>query len=194
MVRFEMRVTISERPRLFIMDCVVWERGALSYDLLLSNTTALKTGLIVFVHDNLLRDVIIGRQALLAAGTTDYRGEPRAIVGAIIDEEEDQQLHERISPIESLREAMKPAELTDDPLVNEEIAGPLGAVFGPLAKEPANVPPLEFDINEDLVKVKTYGEVKPTKLASVSPRQSDVMQAHFKELKELGLSLSCSEI
>lgn len=45
--------TIGDRPRIFNLVCVVWERGALNHDILISQTVAVKTGLSIFVHDNL---------------------------------------------------------------------------------------------------------------------------------------------
>ena len=71
MVRFTLRVTKSGRPRLFNFNCVVWERGAVHHDLLISQAVALQTGLSIFVHDNMLREVIMGKQCLLASAAHD---------------------------------------------------------------------------------------------------------------------------
>ena len=187
-VKFCLRVTIADRPRLIAMTAVVWERGALHYDLLISQTVALKTGLVIFVHDNLLREVILGRAALHADPTDDPLGAPQAVVGSILGVEEDEDLQERISPIDGIRAAMKPPPVqTDDPLVNEELRGDLKEVFGPLCREPAKVPELEFSVNLEAVSQKTYQLAQPMRLPSASPRQCDVLAAHFKELKELGV-------
>jgi hypothetical protein len=178
---------MNQRPHLFSMDYVVWERGALHHDMLISQTVAVRTGLGVFVHDNLLREVIMGKQALLATATQDPPQLPEGVVTAIAGEEEDEELFQRISPIDSVRTALLPATLTDDPWVNEELKGPLSEVFGPLPPEPADVPPLEFDMDEERVRQMTYGKTKPTKISSSSPRQFDVMSAHFSELKAAGI-------
>lgn len=187
-VRFLLRVTIADRPRLVPIYAVVWEDGACGHDLLVSLTVAVKTGLSIFVHDNLLREVILGRAALHAEGKHDTLGAPDAVVGTILGEEADEDLQERISPIDGLRAALKgPPEMTDDPLVNEELRGPLKDVFGPLFKDPAKVPPLEFSVDMEAVKTKTYKNSAPLRMPSASPRQCDVLGAQFKELKDLGV-------
>lgn len=188
MVRFTLRVTIGDRPRLFPMKCVVWERSAVEYDLLISQTVAVSTGLSLFVHDNSLREVILGKQALYEKPRQDPVVNASGVVASICeDEEEEEDLMERISPLESVRQALKPAELTGDPWIDAELQGPLKAVFGPLPPEPADVPPLEFDVDVAAVKQRTYGKTKPKKLGGASPRQTDVMTAQFKELKDAGI-------
>jgi hypothetical protein len=189
MVRMKLRVTIGDRPRIFTLVCVVWERGALHHDILISQTVAVSTGLSIFVHDNRLREVILGRQALLTETEGDPEILPQGSVAAIEGPEEDEALFQRISPIEGLRDALAPAptQPTSDDWVNEELQGPLREVFGPLPKEPADVPPLEFTVVEDQVKERVYAKAKPTKLPSSSPRNFDVMSAQFRELKEAGI-------
>ncbi len=187
MVRMRLRVTIGDRPRIFTLVCVVWERGALNYEILISQTVAVTTGLSIFVHDNSLREVILGKQALLAEARADPEILPQGSVAALNSVEEDAELFSRISPIDGIREALAPASLTSDDWVNEELQGPLKEVFAPLPKEPADVPPLEFTVVEELVKQRVYAKGKPTKLPSSSPRNYDVMSAQFKELKEAGI-------
>ncbi len=189
MVRMRIRVTIGDRPRIFTLVCVVWERGALHHDILISQTVAMTTGLSIFVHDNRLREVILGRQALLVEADGDPEILPEGSVATLEGPEEDEALLARISPIQGLREALAPAptQPTNDDWVDEELAGPLREVFGPLPKEPADVPPLEFTVAEELVKQKVYAKAKPTKLAASSPRNFDVMSAQFRELKEAGI-------
>jgi hypothetical protein len=188
MVRFTLRVTIADRPRLFHMKCVVWERSAMEYDLLISQTVAVSTGLSLFVHDNSLREVILGKQALYEKPRQDPLVNASGVVASICEEEgEDEDLMARISPLESVRQALKPAELTGDPWIDAELKGPLREVFGPLPPESADVPPLEFDVDVPAVKQRTYGKTKPKKLGGASPRQTDVMGAQFKELKEAGI-------
>jgi hypothetical protein len=191
MVRLSLRVTMNGRPHLFSLTCVVWERGALHHDMLISQTVAVKTGLSIFVHDNLLREVIMGRQALMQQAMHDPmllpEGQVLSISGDDCNDEEEEEMFQRISPIESLRQALEPAQAGEDEWVNEELEGPLREVFEPLPKEPADVPPLEFSVQEELVRKKVYAKTKPTRLSSCSPRQHDVMAAHFKELKEAGI-------
>jgi hypothetical protein len=188
MVRFTLRVTIGDRPRLFQMKCVVWERSAVEYDLLVSQTVAVSTGLSLFVHDNSLREVILGKQALYEKPRHDPLVNASGVVASICeDEEEDEDLMARISPLESVRQALKAPELTGDPWIDAELRGPLKEVFGPLPLTPAEVPPLEFDVDVASVKQRTYGRTKPKKLGGASPRQTDVMSAQFKELKEAGI-------
>lgn len=187
-VQLQLRVTIGDRPRIIPIMAIVWEEGALGHDLLISLTVAVKTGLSIFVHDNLLREVILGRAALNAAPEGDPLGAPRAVVGTILGEEADEDLLERISPVDGLRAAMKPApQETDDPLVNEELRGPLREVFGPLFRDPAKVPPLEFSVDIAAVTTKTYKNSQPLRLPAASPRQCDVNRAQFEELKRIGV-------
>lgn len=189
MVRMRLRVTIGDRPRIFTLVCVVWERGALHHDILISQTVAMTTGLSVFVHDNILREGILGRQALLVTEEGDPESLPQGDVATLESPEEDEALFQRISPIQGLRDALAPAptQPTSDEWVNEELAGPLREVFGPLPKEPADVPPMEFTVTEELVKQRVYAKAKPTKLPTSSPRNFDVMSAQFRELKEAGI-------
>ena len=188
MVRFTLRVTIGDRPRLFQLKCVVWETQAMEYDLLISQTVAVATGLSLFVHDNSLREVILGKQALYERPIQDPVVNAAGVVASICeDSEEEEDLMERISPLESIRQALKPSELTGDPWIDAELQGPLKEVFGPLPPEPADVPPLEFDVDVAAVKQRTYGRTKPKRLGAASPRQTDVMSAQFKELKEAGI-------
>ncbi len=189
MVDLILKVTLNGRPHLFPMKCVVWERGALHHDMLISQTVAVQTGLSIFVHDNLLREVIMGRQALLKQATHDPPELPEGSVMAIGDEQDplDEDLFLRISPLDSLREALKAPKQTQDQWVNEELQGPLKEVFGPVPPEPADVPPLEFDLNVEALGQKTYGTTKPTKLPASSPRQFDVLSAQFGELKAAGI-------
>ena len=187
-VKFTMRVTISDRPRLFLMMAVVWEKGACHHDLLVSQTVALRTGLVIFVHDNQLREVILGRSSLHADPCFDPMGAPQAVVGSILGIDADEDLQERISPIDGLRAAMQPPpKETDDPLVNEELRGDLKEVFGPLCREPAKVPELELTVNVEEVQKKTYKNAHPMRLPAASPRQCDVLRAQFQELKDLGV-------
>jgi hypothetical protein len=153
--------------------------------MLISQTVAVTTGLSVFVHDNLLREVIMGRQALLRQAEHDPPELPMGSVATIGGEQDpfDDELFQRISPLDSIRSALKPVERTDDDWVNAELEGPLKEIFGPLPPEPADVPPLEFDVDLEGLKQKTYGKSKPTKLSASSPRQFDVLSAQFGELK-----------
>ncbi len=191
MVKLSLRVTMNGRPHIFSLTCVVWERGALHHDMLISQTVAVKTGLSIFVHDNLFREVIMGRQALMQQVEQDPillpEGQVLSISGEDCDEDEEDEMFNRISPIDSLRQALEPSQITEDEWVNEELQGPLKEVFGPLPKEPADVPALEFSVQEDLARKKVYAKTKPTRLSASSPRQHDVMSAHFKELKEAGI-------
>ncbi len=180
MVELILKVTMNGRPHLFNMKCVVWERGALHHDMLISQTVAVQTGLSIFVHDNLLREVIMGRQALLKQAAHDPPQLPEGSVMAIGDEQDplDEDLFQRISPLDSLREALKAPEPTQDTWVNEELQGPLKEVFGPVPLAPADVPPLEFDLNMEALGQKTYGSTKPTKLAALPARTSRVHRVH----------------
>ncbi len=154
MVKLTLKVTMNGRPHLFPITCVVWERGALHHDMLISQTIAVSTGLSIFVHDNLLREVIMGRQALIRQATHDPPDLPSGSVATIGNDDDplDEELFQRISPLDSIRSALKPPEKTEDDWVNEELEGPLKEVFGPLPPEPADVPPLEFDMNMEMSK------------------------------------------
>jgi hypothetical protein len=127
MVRLTLKVTMNGRPHLFPFTCVVWERGALHHDMLISQTVAVTTGLSVFVHDNLLREVIMGRRALLQHAAFDPPELPEGTVASISGDQDpfDEELFQRISPLDSIRSALKPPEKTDDEWVNEELDGPL---------------------------------------------------------------------
>lgn len=181
-VDFYLRVNFNERPRLLHIECVIWETCVEA--ILISQTTALRTGLTIFVHDNVFREAVLGKHSLFAEPLFDNMGEVRPVCATIIGEDEDADMMERISPLESLRAAMAPAVgSTIDPWVNEELRGPRREVFGPLASEPANVPPLEFDIDEAAVERCTYGNTQTIKLPPTSPHSQDVLRAHWEELK-----------
>lgn len=181
-VDFYLRVNINERPRIMHIECVVWE--ACLEALIISQTTALRTGLTIFVHDNEFREAIMGKHALFAEPLFDNLGEVRPVCATILGEHEDEEMMERISPLESIRAAMAPAvDKTDDPWVTEELNGPRREVFGPLAAEPAAVPFLEFDVDEDAVRQHTYGNTQTVKLPTTSPHSQDVLRAHWEELK-----------
>jgi hypothetical protein len=181
MVRVQFRVVMNNRPRLFYIRCVIWD--TLAGELLISQKTALATGLTIFCHSPELRDAIVGREALLRSASEDTVGDIPACASVLIDEEEDQHIMETISPVESLRQAMETYTEVDDPWVTEELNGPLKDVFGPLPPEPADVPPLEFDVDEDAVRKCTYGNTMPTKLPATSPHGQDVIDAQWDELK-----------
>ena len=181
MVRLQLRVVMNNRPRMFEIRCVVWE--TLAGELLISQKTALATGLTIFCHTLELRDAIVGREALLRSSDEDTIGDVPACASILIDEDEDQHIMETISPVESLRQAMETCTEVDDPWVNEELQGPLKDVFGPLPPEPASVPPLEFDVDEDAVRKCTYGNTMPTRLPPTSPHGQDVIDAQWDELK-----------
>ncbi len=95
---FLLRVSIGDRARLVHLKAVVWPDDKCTCPLLVGREDALRTGLIIFVHDNDLRESILG----LAPLRFDPEQDPISTVGrvaTIISEEEDQLLHERISPI-----------------------------------------------------------------------------------------------
>ncbi len=181
-VDFYLRVNFHERPRLLHIECVVWEQCVSA--LLISETTALRTGLTIYVHDNTFREAVLGAHSLYAEPILDNMGEVRPVCATIIGEEEDEDMLERISPLESIRAAMAPAVTsTSDPWVTEELHGPRREVFGPLAPEPANVPLLEFDVDEAAIERCTYGNTQTVKLPPTSPHSQDVLRAHWNELK-----------
>lgn len=97
-------------------------------------------------HDILISQTVAMTSGLFAEAEGDPEVLPQGSVAALESPEEDEALFERISPIQGLRDALAPAptQPTEDDWVNEELAGPLREVFGPLPKEPADVPPLEF--------------------------------------------------
>jgi hypothetical protein len=74
-------------------------------------------------------------------------------------------------------------DVTEDAWVNEELRGPLAGVFGPLLPEPARVPPLEFDVDEETLRMRTYGNTQPVRLPVSSPHGQDVIDAQWDELK-----------
>ena len=181
MVYLQLRIVINDRPRLFFIRCVVWD--TLAGELIISNQTALANGLTIFCHSSSLRDAIIGREALSSGDEHDTIGDIPAAISTIIGAEEDQEIMETISPVESLRQAMITYTSVDDPWVNEELRGPLAGVFGPLPPEPANVPPLEFEVDEPALRKFTYENTQPIKLPSTSPHGQDVIDAQWDELK-----------
>jgi hypothetical protein len=181
MVVLQLRIVINDRPRIFSLRCVIWEN--LAGELLISNKTALAHGLTIFCHSTDLRRAIIGREALSSGDEYDTIGDVPSSVATIIGLEEDQEIMETISPIESLREAMTTHESVDDEWVNEELRGPIAGVFGPLPPEPAKVPPLEFDVDEEALRKRTYGNTQPVRLPHSSPHGQDVIDAQWDELK-----------
>ena len=83
----------------------------------------------------------MGKQAIMRQAEQDPLVLPEGTVASVSgtdDFETDHEMFMRISPIDSLRKALEPAALTDDEWVNAELRGPLGEVFGPLPKEPAD--------------------------------------------------------
>ncbi len=185
MVICYLRVVINDRPRIFKIKCVVWD--TLAGELIISNQTALATGLSIFCNTPELRSLILGLEAVAINGDRDTIGDVPATVATILGEAEDQELMENISPVESLRQAMTVYTEVDDPWVNEELHGPLGAVFGPLPPEPAKVPALEFDVDEDGLRKKTYGNTQPIRLPPTSPHGQDVIDAQWDELKDFNV-------
>jgi hypothetical protein len=122
MVKLSLRVTMNNRPHIFALTCVIWERGACHLDMLISQSVAVTTGLSIFVHDNLLREAIMGRQALIQRAEQDLPSQPQgtvASIGTSADFEDDEEMFMRISPIESLRKALEQPKLTEDNWVNE---------------------------------------------------------------------------
>lgn len=181
MVYMQLRIVINDRPRLFFIRCVVWD--TLAGELIISNQTALANGLTIFCHSSALRDAIVGREALSSGDEHDTIGDIPPAISTIIGTDEDQEIMETISPVESLRQAMITYTSVNDPWVNEELNGPLAAVFGPLPPEPANVPPLEFDVDEPALRKFTYENTQPIKLGATSPHGQDVIDAQWDELK-----------
>ena len=182
MVAFQLRIVINDRPRMFVMRCVVWE--TLAGELIISNQTALAYGLTIFCHSPALREEIIGREALSTDDEGDTIGDVPSSVATIFGPAEDQEIMETISPVESLRQAMSSTrDDIQDPWVLEELSGPRARVFGPLPPEPAKVPPLEFDVDEDGLRKRTYGNTQPVRLPPSSPHGQDVIDAQWDELK-----------
>lgn len=181
MVAFQLRIVINDRPRMFVMRCVVW--NTLAGELIISNQTALAYGLTIFCHSQTMREAIIGREALSTGDECDSVGDVPASMASIFGPDDDQEIMDTISPIESLRQAMSSPDDIKDPWVAEELRGPRAAVFGPLPPEPANVPPLEFDVDEDALRQRTYGNTQPVRLPPSSPHGQDVIDAQWDELK-----------
>jgi hypothetical protein len=181
MVVLQLRIVINDRPRLFTIRCVVWP--TLAGELIISNKTALAYGLTIFCHSPELREAIIGREALSSGDEFDSVGDVPSSVATIIGADDDQHIMESISPIESLRQAMLKHDVAEDAWVNEELRGPLAGVFGPLPPEPARVPPLEFDVDEEALRMRTYGNTQPVRLPVSSPHGQDVIDAQWDELK-----------
>ncbi len=181
---FLLRVTIGDRARLVHLKAVVWPDDKCTCPLLIGREDALRTGLIIFVHDNDMRESILG----LAPLRFDPDRDPISTVGrvaTIISEEEDQLLHERISPIEGIRVAMQPASTSEDPWVQEFLKDDeLVVVFGPIPPTPANVPLLDFDVDEAAVAKRTYGNTQPIRIAMAAPRKQDSIDAHVAELQK----------
>jgi hypothetical protein len=184
MTTFVLRVTILEHPRLFTIRAVVWKSDQLVEPLVIGQADALRTGLSVFVHDNKLREAILGQHALHHESDSGPIREVPATVASIISPGEDQDLLERISPLEAFRAAMQPAETTKDEWVNEFLRSDLAPLFGPLSSEPARVPFLDFDVNESAIKSRTYSNTIPIRLPPASARKQDSLYAHVSELLE----------
>jgi hypothetical protein len=182
MVTFVLRVTILEHPRLFTISAVVWKASEVVEPLVIGQTDALRTGLSVFVHDNKLRAAILGQHALHHVEDANITSELPATVATITSAEEDQELLERISPLEAFRAAMAPIEKTKDEWVNEFLDSDLAPLFGALSAEPARVPYLDFEVNEAAIKQRTYSNTIPIRLPPTSPRKQDSLHAHVSEL------------
>jgi hypothetical protein len=181
MVLFQLRVVINERPRVFKIQAVVWD--TLAGELIISEKTALATGLTLFVHSNEMRSLLLGQEAISSTDDKDTIGDVPSTVASILGEEDDQDVMETISPVESLRQAMTVYDTVDDEWVNEELCGPLKGVFGPLPPEPAKVPALEFDVDEDSLRKETFGNTQLIRLPPSSPHGQDVIDAQWDELK-----------
>jgi hypothetical protein len=144
---------------------------------LISGSDALRTGLTIFVHDNDIREALLG----IAALKFDAEADPIRTTGTVammISEEEDQLLLERISPLEGLRAARQPATSSDDPWVQEFLnLESVKGVFGPIPPEPAKVPFLDFDVDEEAISKRTYANTQPIRIAMAAPRKQDSMDA-----------------
>ena len=180
---FNLRVTIGDRARTMHLKAVIWPDEKCTCPLLISRTDALRTGLMIFVHDNDIREALLGIAAL-----TEYSGADPIVscgkVAVILSEEEDQALHERISPIEGIRAAKQPAAPSKDPWVREFMATDLVTVFGPIPQEPADVPFLNFGVNKQAISKMTYANTQPIRIAPAAPRKQDSIDAHVEELKD----------
>jgi hypothetical protein len=184
MVEMTLRVTILDHPRLFDIKAVVWPASKCVEPLIIGQADALRTGLSIFVHDNSLREVILGQQALYERLSSDSIPDVPDTVATIVSPEEDQELLERISPIEGLRAAMAPAGESTDAWVTEFLNSDLAELFGPLSPQPARVPFLNFDVNESAIKQRTYGTTIPIRMPPAAPRKQDSIDAHAAELLE----------
>ena len=180
MVIFQLRIVINERPKIFKLQAVVWE--SLAGELIISEKTALATGLTLFVHSNEMRALLLGQEAISTTDEHDTIGDVPSTVASIIGVEDDQDIMETISPIESLRQAMAVYDVVDDAWVNEELRGPLREVFGPLPPEPAKVPALEFDVDEEALRKETFGNTQLIRLPPSSKHGQDVIDAQWEEL------------
>jgi len=180
---FNLRVTIGDRARTMHLKAVVWPDDKCTCPLLISRTDALKTGLIIFVHDNDMREVLLGISAITEHRSADPL-QTCGRVATIINEEEDELLHERISPIEGIRCAKLPASKSKDPWVNEFLQTDLSIVFGPIPKEPADVPFLDFGVDEATISKRTYANTQPIRIAPAAPRKQDSIDAHVEELRD----------
>jgi len=179
---FHLRVTIGDRPRTVHIKAVVWPDSRCTCPLLIGRTDALRTGLMIFVHDNDIREALLGISAL-----TEYSGADPLVtcgkVATIISPEEDQDLAERISPIEGIRAARQPAAASRDAWVAEFKTTDLAPVFGPIPIEPAAVPFLDFGVNEHAISKMTYANTQPIRIAPAAPRKQDSIDAHVEELR-----------
>ena len=129
-----LRVLIGDRPRIFVLRPVIWPADKAPHPLLIGQTTAMRTALSLFVHDNTIRAALLGTAAFSHLSDDNPADPPPSIVGTI-GLEDDAALMERISPIEGFRAAMEPPTPTDDFLVNEFMLDPeVGPVFGPPAQ------------------------------------------------------------
>ncbi len=179
-----LRVTIGDRARILHLKAVVWKDEQCTCPLLISREDALRTGLIIFVHDNDIREALLG----IAPLKFDEEFDPVQTVGkvaTIISVEEDELLHERISPLEGLRIACSPSAPSSDPWVQEFMRpdSEVKEVFGPIPREPAKVPYLDFEVDEDAVAKRTYGNTQPIRIAMAAPRKQDSIDAHVAELQ-----------
>jgi hypothetical protein len=191
---FNLRVTIGDRARIIHLKAAVWDDSRCTCPLLISRADALRTGLIIFVHDNDIREALLG----IAPLKFHPEGDSLQVVGrvaTIISAEEDQDLLERISPLEGFRAALEPASKSEDPWVKEFLESGIGGVFGPIPKEPANVPYLDFDVDEELVNKRTFGNTQPIRMALAAPRKQDSIDAHVAELQSYSaIALAYPEI
>ena len=180
---FNIRVTIGDRARTMHMKAVVWPDSKCTCQLLVSRTDALRTGLTIFVHDNDIREALLGIASLTAHSGADPL-QTCGRVATILSPQEDTDMLERISPIEGIRAAKLPASKSTDPWVNEFMQTDLATVFGPIPPEPADVPFLDFDVDEAAIAKRTYSNTQPIRIAPAAPRKQDSIDAHVAELQE----------